>query len=109
VGIENIGVQIENPVRVLPMHRICVGVKTAALSMATSGAAVAARLDQALAAAAVGKGAAGAGAEWRAGWSTGADGGGKPRGGDGGGGGGGGGGGRAAMVAAAVAPAMQRR
>jgi hypothetical protein len=33
VGIENIGVQIENPVRVLPMHRFCVGNKTAALSM----------------------------------------------------------------------------
>ncbi|PRW45440.1 UPF0187 chloroplastic [Chlorella sorokiniana] len=33
VGIENIGVQIENPVRVLPMRRFCIGNRTAALSM----------------------------------------------------------------------------
>ncbi|EFN52998.1 hypothetical protein CHLNCDRAFT_137443 [Chlorella variabilis] len=33
LGIENIGIQIENPVRVLPLHSFCLGMKTAALSM----------------------------------------------------------------------------
>lgn len=34
LGIENIGIQIENPVRVLPLHSFCAGLKQAALSMA---------------------------------------------------------------------------
>jgi hypothetical protein len=45
-------VQIENPVRVLPLHSFCVGLKTAALSMVRHHPDVQRAIDSGLAAAA---------------------------------------------------------
>ncbi|KAI8469253.1 MAG: Bestrophin, RFP-TM, chloride channel-domain-containing protein [Monoraphidium minutum] len=59
VGIENIGVQIENPMLVLPMHRFCVGNRMAALSLAQNHARVTDVMEAGLAAARAGGGPAG--------------------------------------------------
>ncbi|KAL4855857.1 hypothetical protein ACK3TF_003624 [Chlorella vulgaris] len=52
LGIENIGIQIENPVRVLPLSSFCVGLKTAVLSLVRYQPDVQRAIDIGLAAAA---------------------------------------------------------
>ncbi|GBF88169.1 hypothetical protein Rsub_00881 [Raphidocelis subcapitata] len=55
MGIENIGVQIENPVRVLPMDRFSAGNKAAVLLMVQHAGAVTAVMEAGLSAALAGK------------------------------------------------------
>jgi hypothetical protein len=59
MGIENVGVQIEDPMRVLPLHKFCEGNKAAANQIAHHYQHVDSVVDGLLAATAAGAGAAG--------------------------------------------------